>query len=213
MTAVDKRRRRAKGEPAVASAPLSLRAYARRRGVSPEAVSKAVAAGRLRESIVRVRGAPKIRDAELADREWAATTDLTRAAADIARRADRPAGEPGAGGDGDLVLSEELAREKYWKANLAELEFRERKGELVEAKDVVKQLTDVFAICRGKLLGIPTRLRQSLPHLSVQDVAKAEELVREALEDLAGMGEIIEVEDDEQVPPEVSPAPAVGSPA
>lgn len=206
---VDERRGRRGGRGAPPAHPvLSLRAYARRRGVSPEAVSKAIQVGRLRESVVRVRGAPKIRDPDLADREWAASTDLTRAAADIARRADRPAGEPGAGDD--LVLSEELAREKHWKANLAELEYRERKGELVEAKDVAKKLTDIIAICRGKLLGIPTRLRQSLPHLSVQDVAKAEELVREALEDLAGMGEVTEVEGDELAP---QPAAAVEPPA
>lgn len=208
MTPVDKRRAK-RGVAAPAPAPLSLRAYARHRGVSPEAVSKAVQVGRLRASVTRVRGAPKIRDAELADREWAATTDLTRATADIARRGERPASPaPSAGGEAsageDLVLSEELAREKYWKANIAELEFRERKGELVEAKDVAKKLADIFAICRGKLLGIPTRLRQSLPHLSVQDVAKAEELLREALEDLAGLGEVVDVEEDEAVP---DPAP------
>lgn len=208
---MDKRRGKRGAGATASSAPLSLRAYARRRGVSPEAVSKAVQVGRLRESVVRVRGAPKIRDPELADREWAATTDLTRAAADIARRADRPVGEASGTGDGDLVLSEELAREKYWKANLAELEFRERKGELVEAKDIAKQLTDVFAICRGKLLGIPTRLRQSLPHLSAPDVAKAEELIREALEDLASLGDVGDLEEDEQVhadPPAPAPAEA-----
>jgi hypothetical protein len=58
-----------------ASAPLSLRAYARRRGVSPEAVSRAIERGRLRESVVRVGGAPKVANPELADREWARNTE------------------------------------------------------------------------------------------------------------------------------------------
>jgi hypothetical protein len=40
---------------------MSLTAYAARRGVSPKAVSKAVAAGRLDKSVVRdEHGAPKI---------------------------------------------------------------------------------------------------------------------------------------------------------
>jgi phage terminase Nu1 subunit (DNA packaging protein) len=53
---------------------MSLSAYARRRGVSVEAVSKAVERGRLRGSIVMVGGKPKIGDAELADHEWQANT-------------------------------------------------------------------------------------------------------------------------------------------
>jgi hypothetical protein len=53
---------------------MSLSAYARRRGVSVEAVSKAVERGRLRGSIVMVDGKPKIGDAELADHEWQANT-------------------------------------------------------------------------------------------------------------------------------------------
>ena len=57
-------------------APLSLRAYARRRGVSPEAVSKAVQTGRLKASVVD----GKIVDPDLADREW---NEHTRKRADV----------------------------------------------------------------------------------------------------------------------------------
>jgi len=63
--------------------PISLSAYAGRRGVTPKAVSKAVAAGRLVASIGRdARGQPVVLDPELADREWEANTR---------QRADRPA--------------------------------------------------------------------------------------------------------------------------
>jgi hypothetical protein len=62
--------------------PISLTAYAKRRGVSPVAVSKAVARGRLNDSVVRdERGAPKISDPDLADQEWEQNTR---------QRADRP---------------------------------------------------------------------------------------------------------------------------
>jgi hypothetical protein len=49
---------------------MSLAAYANRRGVSAVAVLKAVTTGWLAESVVKdARGAPKIGDPELADRE------------------------------------------------------------------------------------------------------------------------------------------------
>lgn len=61
---------------APANQPMSQREYAKRRGVSQAAVSRAIKAGRLRASV-----APggRIADPELADREWNEHTDLTRA--------------------------------------------------------------------------------------------------------------------------------------
>ena len=54
--------------------PMSLRGYARRRNVSAEAVSKAVARGRLRRSVQILNGQPKIADPDLADQEWVENT-------------------------------------------------------------------------------------------------------------------------------------------
>lgn len=196
--------------------PLSLREYAKRRGVSAMAVSRAVKSGRLTQSVVRDEGGdPKIADPELADREWEAATDLSRAPGYVKERADarRPedAGFPPPPPTSERVegevggLAEETAREKHWKANLAELEFREREGQLVEAKLVEDQLATVFAQCRTKLLAVPSRARQSLPHLTAGDIAILEDLQREALQDL--------VSPDEghapkaQLPPLVSPGP------
>lgn len=52
---------------------LSLRSYARRRGVSPTTVHRAVRDGRLSKSVTWVGGVPCINDAQLADQEWPAT--------------------------------------------------------------------------------------------------------------------------------------------
>lgn len=60
------------GAPTLPAKPLALSEYAKRRGVSHEAVRKAVAAGRLKECLVTVRGKAKIADPDLADREWVA---------------------------------------------------------------------------------------------------------------------------------------------
>lgn len=58
---------------------MSLRAYARRKGVAPSAVVNAVRRERLVKSVVYVKGQPKIADADLADAEWRQNTDLSRA--------------------------------------------------------------------------------------------------------------------------------------
>jgi hypothetical protein len=54
---------------------LSIRAYARRRGVSHTAVQKAVSSGRLKDSVCRDRQGQVQIDADLADREWGDNTD------------------------------------------------------------------------------------------------------------------------------------------
>ena len=173
--------------------PMSLRSYATRRGVSAMAVSNAVKTCRLVKSVVRVKGQPKIRDAELADREWDASTDLSKAPAYVKERADARAGTTTRSPpppDGHEVflgmsLSEASAAEKVYKAQLAEIDLAERRGELIAVAELEARLVTLFASCKTKLLGIPSRARQADPTLSSVQVAIVESLVREALEDLA----------------------------
>jgi hypothetical protein len=169
---------------------MSQRAYARRRGVTHTAVQKAIRERRLRDSIQDGR----IIDPDLADREWAENTDYTDApkaviehAESVAPRAAEPAPlQPVTGAaPAALTLSEASIAEKHWKAKTAELKFRQEAGELVPAESVAAKLEDTFRTCRTKLLGIPSRARQALPHLTLQDLAALESLVREALEELA----------------------------
>ena len=54
--------------------PMSVAAYARRRGMSHKAVQKAIEDGRIERALVIVGGKPKIADAALADREWRENT-------------------------------------------------------------------------------------------------------------------------------------------
>lgn len=185
---------------------MTCTAYAARRGVAKSTLSEAIAAGRLVASVHRdARGRPFITDPDLADREWAANTDLSEAPkAVIARAAARaapaldvvevlgPSPEPPAGTDapqpalGDLQANN--AAKAYWQAKRAELDYREAAGELVPARDVKARLQDVFRRCRTKLLGVPARARQTLPDLTTAHIARLDELVREALEDLAAEG-------------------------
>lgn len=57
------------------AAPIRITEYARLRGVSDEAVRKAVKSGRLKSCIVMVKNKPWIGDVLLANREWELNTD------------------------------------------------------------------------------------------------------------------------------------------
>lgn len=185
--------------------PITLTAYAARRGVSPKAVSKAVAAGRLVESVVRDdHGDPKISDPVLADREWEANTRTRidrpvtppRAAVvpipEVAARwtpPDRPPSSDVPDYNESRALREAAAaRREAAKADLAELDVAERKGELVPADEARAVLVDKFTIVKTRILGVPARVAQRMPHLAAEIVPVIDELLRDALEELADDG-------------------------
>lgn len=185
---------------------ISCGAYARRRGVSAMSVSEAIKNGRLVKSVVRVNGLPKISDPDLADAEWEANTDISRriaAAGGVVAPPQFAAPTPKAvvappkvpesvvepvdldeSSDSIDSIATATQREKHWKANLAELKFKEAAGELVPVADVKREWTGLLSHVRGHLLGLPTRLKQAIPVLTVKDVGLIEKLVREALEEL-----------------------------
>lgn len=168
---------------------MTQAAYARRRGVHPVAVGRAIKAGRLNACVVRdATGRPLgISDPDLADREWAANSDYT----------DAPHHNPGAlpvvapvvqPADPELAdqsVAGAAGRSKHWEAEMRKLKFHEAAGELVPVKDVDHRLVTVFTHCKTRLLAIPSRARQALPHLSLADVGTLENLIREALTDLS----------------------------
>lgn len=190
-------------------AGLSVRAYARHRGVSHTAVQRAIARGRLSRCLGKnAAGEWRIVDVALADQEFDANGDLTRAPAAIKEReAARhaggtppvppvpegddtaedppPAGDPGSVPTGKLTLAEAAAEEKAWRARLAELQYREKTGELVDARAVEMKTVEVFTRCRTKLLGVPSKLKTRLPHLSPADLRAIDAEMRAALEELA----------------------------
>lgn len=181
---------------------FSLRAYARHRQVSATAVHRAIESGRLSKCVVR-DAAGKFRgitDLALADREWAEATDLTKAPAAVVERTEQEqqgatADQPPAADEeppadtaegGRVTFGNALAREKYWKGKTAELEYKERIGQVADAKEYEAQLAEEYSNCRTRLLGIARRAKAALPHLSHADIVTIDNLVREALESLAG---------------------------
>jgi phage terminase Nu1 subunit (DNA packaging protein) len=62
-------------------------------------------------------------------------------------------------------------------------------GELVPVRDVEILYGTRVVSARTRLLSIPSRAKQRLPHLSPSDLAVLDELIREALEELSGSRE------------------------
>jgi hypothetical protein len=217
------------------SEPITLTAYAARRGVSVKAVSKAVAAGRLSGSVVRDKhGSPKIADPELADREWVTKTraSIDRKPASYSEASPTPphAWVAGLAGSGEppephrppeppppaprarpapprpapaATPADEVpdyhaararreaaaARREAALADIAELDAAERKGELVPVDEARSDVINRFTIVRTRILSVPSRFAQRAPDLAAVAVPILDELLRDALEELADPGE------------------------
>lgn len=156
------------------AAGLSIRAYARHRGVSHSAVRKALATGRI------VAGKDGTIDPTAADQQWATSTNLSKprnavigapkkrrvpgAPSDplgtLGSGAGEPLNGPPTGDAARLVASyaaSRAAREGY-VARLAKLEFEQKSGKLVDADQVRAQLFALGRRARDSLLGVPDRL-------------------------------------------------------
>lgn len=126
--------------------------------------------GRLRMSIGRDRkGHALIVDGLLAMQEWEANT---RTVVNGARSA------PGA-------LADATMRERLARAKAMELEFDRKTGALVRASEVTQRWAALVVQARTGLLGIPTRAKGRLPHLTPADLVVLEALIREVLVELA----------------------------
>lgn len=155
---------------------LSIRAYARHRrelglsGGTHRAVQKAIADGRLERSVAVVDGKAKI-DPVRADQEWAAKTDTLRANAGGDPTAGRPLGalddapRSSAREGSDEVAGQARRAQAIrltFQAKLAELEYRQRVGELVEAKDVELEQHRSARAVRDRIRAVADRLAAGL---------------------------------------------------
>ena len=170
---------------------MSQSAYAKRRGVSKMAVSNAIATGRLVKCVVLDEyGTGKIGNPDMADQEWDANTDLTKAPAyvkdrAVARGPGRPTAEQAATPDA-LTAAEAAVRVKHWDAMHRELDFKKAAGELTMTADVAQATLDVFSEVKTKILGVVHLLRQRDPTISPDQIALVTLLLREALAALSG---------------------------
>jgi phage terminase Nu1 subunit (DNA packaging protein) len=146
-------------------------------------VSRAVASDRLKGCVVIVNGRPKIADPDLADQEWEQNTDHSRAPASVKERLGPT--RVIRGGRASSPLTEASAREKNARADLAELEFLEKAGKLVPAQEVERTWAAIVTQVRAGVLGVPSKAKLALPHLSHADLAQLDDLLCQALEAIA----------------------------
>jgi len=133
---------------------LSLRAYAKHRGVSLAAVQKAIHSGRITPN------ADGLIDSDRADAEWAAKT---RPGQRRARPAPPSAREPAeATGAGGLDYFRARAIRESYLARLAKIEFEEKTAKLVSRDEVQVAAFTRGRVVRDNLLNIADRLAATL---------------------------------------------------
>lgn len=146
---------------------LSIRGYAKHRGVSHTAVEKAIKQGR-----IRTNAEGKI-DAGQADREWDRNSSPINAPKSPSR--EPSGGEPLIAGPS--YAQSRAIRETY-EARLAKLTYEERIKKLINADEMRVAAFNVARMIRDRLLNVPDR---------VVGAVLAE--VRAALEPLGASGE------------------------
>ncbi len=83
---------------------------------------------------------------------------------------------------------ESRARTEHLKAELLELDRKQKEGLLVPAADVHSKWLEIITLSRTKILGIPSKAKQRIPDLDATAMSALEDLIRETLEDLAAEG-------------------------
>lgn len=188
--------RRKKPRPRrTASVPgLTQAEYARQRGVTRQAIANAVRAGRLPTIGKTGRIDPKVADRVLRERT------------DPSKLRGRHAGPepPAPGGNGESDFWRSKARHEFHRANLAELEEKERRRQLLHAERVRAVIFEGARRARDQLLAIPdrleTRLKGVTDPLEVRQILMRE--VRQIAEEISNAEQLFAETVSEQPEPE-----------
>ena len=136
---------------------MSLRGYARHRGVALSAVQKAIESKRisaLQDGQI---------ESEIADAEWARNTAPRPGVADKrtpqrSTQAHASESAPRLDGGGALEYSRARAVRENYLARLAKIEFEERSGKLVSRDEIEVAAFNRYRTFRDGMLNIPDRL-------------------------------------------------------
>jgi hypothetical protein len=203
---------------------VTLAEFARRKGVTRQAVSHAAKHGPLASFVVWKKQGKKrigeIKDVKRATLAWDSRPGHTNAEAcrlnghlsARARRAAKgasngdpqtePASDPESDPDAhdvdplDSLAAARLQFEGY-KAKLARLEFEKESGLVIEVARAMEIFGRQIQEAKTSIMAIGRRARGRIPHLTVDDVMTIEDLCREALEGLA----VEAIQQDEQQSP------------
>jgi len=165
-----------------------MRQYALHRGVSVEAVSKAVKRGRI-STTTDGNGDRKI-DPAVADQEWLNNSDPSKFRSsgqpnnEPLSIPDAPAHEGAIDKVGHAYRSSRAVKETY-SAQLQRLEYEKAQGKLIEVTEVEKTWLNIAAIVRTKVLAVPAKMKQRHHEFTPDMYIVLEGLVRETLEELS----------------------------
>lgn len=168
---------------------ISPAEYSRRRGVSKEAVSKAIEKGRI-STVIGANGRKMI-DPVVADIQWAKNTDPDQSARANAPKGNSSPPSGGGGSDGDASgYWDARTRRETAEASMAEMKLKQLAGDLVDRKRVEAAGASAGRMLRDAILGVPTKLAPELS--SVTDSWEIERrlttALRLVLEDAARTG-------------------------
>ena len=145
-------------------AGVSLREYARMRGVDKESVRLAVHDGRLVKSVTR-NGRNYSIDPELADEEWKANTNPAKQ-----RETKNKPAPPS--------MAQARAVREMYAARLTQLEYEERSGLLCKVEDVKLTAFKSARLTRDAMLNIPARVVNEITALiGGLEAAKSHEIL------------------------------------
>ena len=146
---------------------LSIRAYAKRRGVSDMAVRKAIAAGRIMTTDGKI-------DPAIADKQWDTNTNPAQARAASDETAPSSS------------YHYSRAKKEAYDALLKKLDYEERSGKLIPVEQVEVEAFNAARIARDKLLTIPDRVApQIIGKKNIQEIKQIlRKEIRDSLQDL-----------------------------
>ena len=153
---------------------VNLIEFAKMVGVSPSAISRAIAIGRLNDSVTRYPN----RTLKI---------NVKRGIEEFAAKRQRSARNKG---DTPEVVTSDISdlekKLKHYQAELARLKFEEQEGSLVSSDKVKKTAFKIARSVRDAMINIPDRLAAELSGMTDQFLIhkRISEEIREALENL-----------------------------
>ena len=164
-------------------------------GITAPAISQAIRQGRLK-TVLNEKGKKRLDTATLADdyRKNTQTRKTTahQKAAQVIQ--EQPAAKVADTAPGPRMTKtseyipdydESRARTEHLKAELLELDRKQKEGLLVPAAEVEAKWVEIVTMARNKIMGLPSKAKQRIPDLDSGAMACLEDIVRETLEDLA----------------------------
>ena len=192
---------------------MSLREFGRSVDKTGEAVRKAIATGKIPADCVGQRKlktgpgrmVPVITNPQKAAKCWGQNVDPnqvrdkrvmseSRAAAHARARGEEP--KPSTASEPDLDVPElpegtvptiavSKAITAAYEAKTAKVLYEEKTGKLVNAEQIRLRYFGLIKAAQGKLRGVPSKAKSQIPTLTVRDIEILEELIDEAMKELA----------------------------